>query len=188
MYEIKLIDVLKKYNLGSRVGLREEGQRVRPDIEAAIRAVKEKETLLIDFTGIEVMCHSFADEIIAIPLSRLIAGEYGEKRLVVRIDKDELCADLEAALNKRGLVLLRLRGNGHRNWSVLGNLSDELKNTLKVIGEEGPITTGSLADRMDLKLPACSNRVVELGKQRLICRVRVEGERGVKHENALALE
>lgn len=187
MQEIRLLDILRKHDLGSRVGLREEGQRVKADIEAAIRAMKEKDVLLIDFTGVEVLSHSFADEIIALPLSRLVAREHGEKYLVIRIDKDELCEDLEGALRKRDLALLRLRGSGRRAWTVLGALSDELRETLKVIGDEGPIATGSLAERMGLKLQACSNRVVELGKQHLIRRSRVEGERGVKNENALAI-
>lgn len=187
MREVKLLDILKKHGLSPRVGLRQEGQRVRPDIEAELRATPEKEVLLLDFTGVEVMSHSFADEIIAIPLSRLVAGEHGEKYLVVRIGRDEVCDDLDGALRKRGLTLLRLHGADRNNWSVLGSLSQELQETLRRIGDEGPISTGSLAERLGLKLQACSNRVVELGRQKLIRRGRVEGERGVKHENRLAV-
>jgi DNA-binding MarR family transcriptional regulator len=94
---------------------------------------------------------------------------------------------LNGALKKRGLALLRLRGKDPKNWSVLGDLSKELADTLKVIGNEGSIPTGSLAEKMGLKIQACSNRVVELGRLHLIRRSRVEGERGVKHENALAI-
>ncbi len=187
MNDLKLLDILKKHALGARVGTRPEGQRVRPDIDAALRATREKDALLIDFDGMEVVSHSFADEVIAIPLSRLIAGEYGEKYLVVRIDRDDICEDLGSALRKRSLALLRLRRNGRKHWDVLGALSEELRETLELIAREGPASTGELAQRLELKLQACSNRVVELGRLRLIRRERVEGERGLKHENALAM-
>jgi|GEM_PF-4833272 len=186
MPEIKFIDILRKHKLGARVGLRTEGHQVAPDIEDALRRIQEMETLIIDFADIEVMSHSFADETIAIPLSRLVAGEHGEKYLAVRIDKDELCVDLENALNKRGLVLLRLRGAGNRHWSILGTLSDELRKTAELIGNLRAVSAGDLAPRLGISLQACSNRVVELGKKRLIQRIRVEGERGVKYENVLA--
>jgi len=187
MNELKLLDILKQQGLGPRVGTRPEGQRVKPQIDAALRATHEKDVLLLDCAGMEVVSHSFADEVIALPLSRLIAGEYGEKYLVVRIERDDICEDLGGALRKRNLALLRLRKNGRKHWEVLGALSTELRQTLELIAQEGPVSTGELAQRLGLKLQACSNRVVELGRLHLIRRERVEGERGLKHENALAM-
>ena len=65
MKEINLIEILRKHGLGSRDGLRDEGKLVKPDIQAAIQGIPEMETLLINFEGVEVLAHSFADEIIA---------------------------------------------------------------------------------------------------------------------------
>ena len=187
MQELKLLDSLKKHHLGPRVGTRSEGQRVKAEIDAALRRTRETDVLLVDFSGVEVMSHSFADEVIAIPLSRLVAGEYGEKYIVARIERDDICEDVAAALRKRGLSMLRIRGATSRNCQPLGAISVELKGTLDVIAKHGPVSTGDLAKRLGLKLQACSNRVVELGRQRLIRRDRVEGERGLKHKNALAV-
>jgi hypothetical protein len=182
---LKLIELLEKHKLGSRVGVREEGKMVAPDIETELQNLPERELLLLDFKGIEVFSHSFADEVIARSLSRLVSQEYGDKFFAVEIHQNELCEDLNGALVKRSLAMIRFVDAGLKRWEVLGSLGDELKETLHVIAEEGKASTGELADKKkDVSLQAWSNRVMELSRLRLVRRDRITGERGVKYENS----
>ena len=182
MKKINLLNLFVKHGLGPRVGIRSEGERVAVDVMEELKKIPEKELLIADFKGVEVFSHSFADEVIARPLLRLVNQEYGDKYFAVLMANDELRVDLDEALKRRDIAIIRFRDEELKTWEVLGVTNNQ--DTLKIISDHGPISTGEVAEKMgNQSIQACSNRVVELGRLRLIRRERIVGERGVKFEN-----
>jgi len=188
LLRIRLVDQLKEHQLPLRVGTRSEGKLVQPDVLEALESTTQR-LAVIDLDGVELINSSFADETIALPLQRIVNKELGEKYLVVATPSLELVQDLELPLQKRGLSLLAFTPEIGENWKILGVIKSYFEETLSKIMAMGTCTTGTLARSLDLSDQACSNRLAELGRRRLISREREFGAAGGQtHSNRSLLE
>jgi hypothetical protein len=151
---------------------RRAGREVREAIERVLGEMPDGQTLYVDTRGVEMMDYSFADEALGILASRVAAGEYGERRVVL-IERDrDLLENVEASLRQRSLALLRVEEPGGIP-DLVGSLPDHLVETLKAIYAGGPITNAALAARLGINHTACNNRAAKLARLGLIRR-RVE--------------
>ncbi len=62
---------------------RQSGQVIRERIEKDIAKEKDGEVIALDFSKIEIIDYSCADEIVAKLISRLVSNEYGDKYIVL---------------------------------------------------------------------------------------------------------
>lgn len=187
LFRVPFADLLEKHGLPRRVGTRSEGQIVQPDVLGALEHC-EPRLAVIDLAGVDLINSSFADETIALPLQRLVNRELGEKYLVVATPSLELVVDLQLPLQKRDLSLLAFTPEIGDSWTILGVCKSYFEETLTKIMSMGASTTGALARSLDLSDQACSNRLAELGRRRLIVREREFGEGGGQtHSNSSLL-
>lgn len=185
---IRLAELLDEHRLPRRVGTRSEGRLVQPDVLEALER-SEQRVVVIELEGVDLINSSFADETIGLPLQRVLNGEHGEKYLVVATPSFELVEDLQLPLQKRKLSLLAFAPAIGDSWQILGVNKSYFEETLSKIMSMGTCTTGVLARSLGLSDQACSNRLAELGRRRLIAREREFGAGGGQtHSNSSLLE
>ncbi|MBU4257676.1 STAS-like domain-containing protein, partial [Patescibacteria group bacterium] len=80
---------------------RNSGQVIRERIEKDIAKEKDGEVIALDFSKIEIIDYSCADEIVAKLISRLQSGEYGDKYIVLSGLNENQKENIEVALERK---------------------------------------------------------------------------------------
>jgi len=154
---------------GKLMVTRGTGRRVRETLAGILEGLPSGGVLYVDTRGVELMDYSFADEALGILVSRVAAGEYGDRHVVL-VEKDrELLENIEASLRQRALAMVRVEEPG-ASPEIVGEVPEHLVETLRVIYDAGSITNADLAARLGLNHTACNNRATRLFKLGLIRR------------------
>lgn len=171
-----------------RVGTRIEGAFIQPLVVQQLRATSEP-LVVMDVLGLEMVTSSFADEVIAKTLQNVCNGEFGDRYLAVVTPSKEAIEDLSRGLNERKLSVLVFEGSLEGPWWVQGIDKAYFRETLEVVMKNGRLETGAVTRLLGLNPQACSNRLAELARRRLIRRVRDYGAKGGQtHTNMSLLE
>ena len=154
---------------GKLMVTRGTGRRVREALVEALEDLPAGGVLYVDTRGVELMDYSFADEALGILASRVAAGEYGDRRVVLVEEDRELLENVEASLRQRGLAMVRVDEPGG-DPGIVGEVPDHLVETLHAIHVAGSITNADLAAKLGLNHTAMNNRATRLFKLGLIHR------------------
>jgi len=155
---------------GTRLGTRLEGERARAELAGALRALPDGGQVRVVLDGLDVLSTSFADELIGRTYQHLVIGEFGERTMVLETPSAELADGIDVKLAQRRLAMLCLLNGA---WSLIGQHTPAMDETLRLILEKGTTTTRELIEDLDLQMNACVNRVARLAKLRLIRRVQI---------------
>jgi hypothetical protein len=165
---------------------RETGKRMRETLEERLQGEPVGEVAILDFKGVGILDYSCADEIVAKLISRLNAGEYGERYFLLRGLNATQKENIEVALERKHLAALFL--NEEKKWEVLGVLNNYLKETLDEVMTKGRMTARDLADAEELEINTSSTRLANLYKLQLVQRreeLLSEGGRQFVYESVL---
>jgi hypothetical protein len=174
--------------LPPRVGTRIEGALIQPTVFQQLKSTSEP-LIVMDVLKLEMVTSSFADEVIAKTLQNVCNGEFGDRFLVVVASSMEAIEDLARGLKERQLSVLVFQGSLAGPWWIQGIDKSYFRKTLEVIMKHGTLETGAVTRLLALNPQACSNRLAELAKRRLIHRVRDYGAKGGQtHTNMSLLE
>ena len=154
---------------GKLMVTRGSGRRVREALAEALERLPSGRVLYVDTRGVELMDYSFADEALGILASRVAAGEYGDRHVVLVEEDRELLENIEASLRQRALAMIRVNEPG-ASPEIVGEVPEHLVETLRVIYEAGEITNADLAAKLGINHTACNNRATRLFKLGLIHR------------------
>jgi MarR family len=154
---------------GKLMVTRGTGRRVREALAEALEGLPSGGVLYVDTRGVELMDYSFADEALGILVSRVAAGEYGERRVVLVEEDRELLENIEASLRQRDLAMTRVDELGVTP-KIVGELPEHLVETLSAIREAGLISNADLAAKLGINHTACNNRATRLFKLGLVHR------------------
>src|SRR5919202_903975 len=154
---------------GKLMVTRGTGRRGRGGLAEAPGEPPSGGVLYVDTRGVELMDYSFADEALGILVSRVAAGEYGDRYVVLVEEDRELLENIEASLRQRALAMIRVDEPG-ASPEIVGEVPDHLIETLRVIYDAGSITNADLAAKLGLNHTACNNRATNLLKLGLIHR------------------
>ena len=154
---------------GKLMVTRGTGRRVREALAEALEKLPLGGVLYVDTRGVELMDYSFADEALGILVSRVAAGEYGDRYVVLVEEDRELVENIEASLRQRALAMIRVDEPG-ATPQIVGDVPEHLVETLRVIYDAGSITNADLAAKLGLNHTACNNRATRLFKLGLILR------------------
>jgi hypothetical protein len=152
---------------------RPTGQAVREQIERDMEREPDGSVIGLDFSKIGVIDYSCSDEIVAKLLSRLLAGEYGDKYLVLLGMNDNQRENIEVALERKDLAIIAETNKGTR--AVLGSLNKYLQDTLAFIVERRKATARELTEAKKIEANTSGTRLLNLYKKRLVRRVGGEG-------------
>lgn len=167
----KLHNLLKEElkNGSSDLVTRPSGQVIRERIERDIAKEKNGEVINLDFSKIEIIDYSCADEIVAKLISRLLSGEYGDKYIVLTGLNENQKENIEVALERKELaVMVQMKDN---KKILLGTLNNYLKETLNLILKKGKITASDLSESLKLPANTSGTRLLNLHKKRLVKRI-----------------
>jgi len=165
---------------------RETGRQMRETLEERLQAEPEEAVVILDFKAVGILDYSCADEIVAKLISRLNAGEYGNRYLLLRGLNATQKENIEVALERKRLAALSLRED--KSWEVLGVLNNYLRETLEEVMREGRITARDLAEVEELEINTSSTRLANLYKLQLVQRreeLLSEGGRQFVYESLL---
>lgn len=173
-----LSKLMKEEQGGSSKDLvtRQTGQTVRERIERNIEKEPEGSVAALDFTQVGVIDYSCADEIVAKLVSRLLAGEYGDRYLLLTGLNENQRENIEVALERKDLAVMAEMQDGVR--SVLGSLNNYLRDTLGFVASKGKVTSRDLTDAKKLGSNTSGTRLLNLYKKRLVKRVGDAGGDG----------
>ncbi len=177
----KRVLVLKELTL-SKNGAKEmtgrsRAVKMREAIEKTLREDKEPLVMVLDFRGIGPIDFSWADEMVAKLISRLWAGEYGEKFILLKGLHDSQLENIGVALERKRLAILVM---GQRGWRIIGSLNNYLIRTLNQIMEKRRLTLRELSEEEGIGMNTSGTRLLNLYKKRLVA--RIEGMNAAEEE------
>jgi hypothetical protein len=175
MMTYNLYSILKEElkNGSNNLVTRPTGQTVRERIERDMEKAPEGSVIGLDFSRVGVIDYSCSDEIVAKLLSRLLAGEYGEKYLMLTGMNDNQRENIEVALERKDLAIISETKEGMR--AVLGNLNKYLRDTLEFVINRKKVTARDLSEAAKIEANTSGTRLLNLYKKRLVRRVGAEG-------------
>jgi hypothetical protein len=147
---------------------RPSGQNIRERIERDIDKEPDGSVVALDFAKIGVIDYSCADEIVTKLVSRLLAGEYGDKYLLLSGLNENQKENIEVAIERKDLAVVAEMRGGSR--VVLGNLNNYLKDTLDFIIRKKKTTSRELSEAKRVEANTSGTRLLNLYKKRLVKR------------------
>lgn len=148
---------------------RPSGQEIRERIERDIENAPEGVVIALDFSKIGIIDYSCADEIVAKLVSRLLAGEYGDKYLMLAGLNENQKENIEVAIERKDLAVIAEMRDDSR--VVLGNLNNYLKDTLDFIVKKKRATSKELSEARKVEANTSGMRLLNLHKKRLVKRI-----------------
>lgn len=168
---------------------RETGQAVRAFVARKLQGLPPGGVMTLDFSGVGVIDFSCADECLAKLVTRLIAGEYGEKFLRLAGLGESQRENIQVALERKRLPALIVHPDG--SWDCLGTLTPHLRQTLDLLMGRERTSAREMVGLLKLELTAASTRLGTLHRQRLVRRRERaigEGGREFVYEGLLRLD
>lgn len=167
---LSVIDACKATVGGDAAHLvtRETGRAVRAVIASALGAIAPGSVMTLDFTGVGIVDFSCADECFAKLVTRLIAGEYGEKYLRLTGLGESQRENIQVALERKRLPALLVHPD--ESWECLGTITPHLRETLRLVIARRRVSARELVGLLDLELTTSSTRLGSLHRQRLVRR------------------
>jgi len=144
---------------------RETGQAVRSFISRELLLLAAGKVMTLDFSGVGIIDFSCADECLAKLMTRLIAGEYGEKYLRLAGLGESQRENIHVALERKRLPALLMHPDG--SWDCLGTITPHLRETLNLLVARGRISAREMVGLLDLELTTSSTRLGSLHRLRL---------------------
>lgn len=177
--QLLVMDACRELFAGDAVHLvtRETGQKVRSIIARELGTMPAGSVMTLDFAGVGIMDYSCADECLAKLVTRLIAGEYGDKYLLLTGLGESQRENVHVALERKRLPALLVHPAG--SWDCLGTITPHLRETLRLLGARGRVSARELVGLLALELTASSTRLGSLHRLKLARRrERAIGEGG----------
>ncbi len=147
---------------------RETGQEVRSFIAREIEALATGSVVTLDFSRVGIIDFSCADECLAKLVTRLIAGEYGEKYLRLTGLGESQRENIHVALERKRLPAILVHPDG--SWDCLGTITPHLRETLHLLVARRRMSAREMVGLLDLELTASSTRLGSLHRLRLVRR------------------
>jgi hypothetical protein len=148
---------------------RPSGQEIRERLERDMEKEPDGSVVALDFTNIGIIDYSCADEIVTKLLSRLLAGEYGDKYLLLAGLNENQKENIEVAIERKDLAIIAEMRDNRR--IVLGNLNNYLKDTFEFIVKKKKATSKELSDARRVEANTSGTRLLNLYKKRLVKRI-----------------
>lgn len=124
---------------------RTEGVRIKQQLCETLNSLLSNTVLILDFTHVEFIDVSCADEIVSKVRARIQSGEFLDRFLILDGLKQQHRENIEAALlgGKRA-VLAYTDGN----WLALGEMVGSYRDALYAVNKMGSATARELFDKM----------------------------------------
>lgn len=160
------------YSLKSDSGIlsgRDLGERLLDQLTLHLRDAEPDSATPLDFSNIQFVDISAADEFLCKLLMRIASGELGTRYVFISGANESIRETFEAVLKLRDLAALCKDGDDR---VILGVLKTPMREALEVILEARQGTSAELALKLDKNINIACNRLNALQKMGLVCRTR----------------
>jgi predicted transcriptional regulator len=172
----------------STTGGRDRGKELRGAIVGAMQACPPDGVLLVDFSAVQTLDFSAADEVVGGLVGRVLSGDLGTRRFVLTGLGESARESIEAVLKLRKRHCLEVTSD--RRVHVLGPISSAHEETLEFVAERAEVAVADVAERFwsEPNMTAATNRLNTLAGLGLVLR-RVErgGPRGNRYVYAAVM-
>ena len=148
---------------------RDLGERLLDQLTLHLRDAEPDSATPLDFSAIQFVDISAADEFLCKLLMRIASGELGTRYVFISGANESLRETFEAVLKLRDLAALCKEGDDR---IILGVLKTPMREALEVILAARQGTSAELAQRLDKNINIACNRLNALQKMGLVCRTR----------------
>ena len=156
-------------DLYSNLVTRPTGAAVRAQIQALVGAVPERSLTVIDFTHVQMIDFSCADEVVAKLLLPYSHGEgAGDAYFIFRGLTEDHWDAVEAVLERHGLAMLVEDGGGA---APRGVLSSDARAAWDAVRSLGAASAADVAARLDVAPDRAAALLAALHQQRLLMRI-----------------
>ncbi|CAG0984784.1 hypothetical protein ANRL3_02369 [Anaerolineae bacterium] len=160
---------------------RDLGRKAFGCLERELKQTPEHETLILDGKDIILFDSSFFDEAILNLFVKLIAGEYGNRFLLLCNVTEDSVVNVEGAIKRRDLKnALPIKNRAQLRF--VGNLEPNLEETARLLVQRKQLTARELADYLKIGINNASNRLRRLHELRLAKREELSSESGLYHQ------
>jgi DNA-binding transcriptional ArsR family regulator len=160
---------------------REKGEAAYNRLADVLAKMPEGEPLVLQFPPEQLVDSSFADEAIIRLVEALVAGDYGDRAVLLAGLTEDSAHNVNAAIHLRNLKLAVLVVGSDDSWALVGQLERSLRETLEMLAEAETMTAPELSERIGSAVNTASNRLKRLYDGRLIRREYEVSERGLQY-------
>lgn len=154
---------------GNVLSGREKGKRILSDISECLNSLPEYSILPLSFKEVEFLNFSCCDEFLTKAIFRIISGEIKNRYFILVDVSSGIREDITAVMKIRENVCVERKEDGQ--IALIGDLPIQLLETYQYIVYNKNVTARELAEAMELKISASSNRLAKLQNIGLICRI-----------------
>lgn len=158
---------------------RDRGELAFERLTAALQAVPEEGSLILQFPPSQVMDVSFVDETIIRLGQEIVAGKHGNRRLLLQGLTQDSKDNIDAAIRLQRLKIAFLAISSDKTWEIVGHLEDSLREVLDMLAQRPSFTAPELAEEKELALNSANNRLKRLFDLHLIRREYEVSEKGL---------
>ena len=148
---------------------RDRGEELLVQITDSMRDADPDGVMPLDFSAVEFIDISCADEFLTKLLMRIGSGEMGNRYVFIQNANQSVRETLEAVLQLRSLAALYKH---EEEVTLLGSLKTPIREALDVILEKKHGTSSEIADALQKNINIACNRLNTLQRMGLVCRVR----------------
>ena len=130
----------------------------------------DESAIALDFSRVQFVDVSCADEMLNKLLLRLRSGELKSRFVFIVAANDSVCETLEAVLQLRDLAVLMESADG--TIRLLGALKRPMREALDVLLERKWATSAEVSAELDKNVNIVCNRLNALQRLGLVCRLR----------------
>ena len=154
---------------------RDKGAELLDSLTDHLRSTEPDSVTPLDFSEVEFIDISCADEFLTKLLLRVGSGELGSRYIYTTGANSSVIETLEAVLTLRNLAGIGKDGDLVR---VLGVLKPPIREALDVILDKGQGTSSEFAEALGKNINIACNRLNVLQRMGLVCRSREGSVRG----------
>jgi len=174
--------------LSSELGLperffvtREQGERAYHSLKAHLQTIPEGQGLVLAFPPAQLIDASFADETIIRLGEEIVAGEFGERCLLLAGLTADSIKNINIIIGFRRLKLAFLLVEPNGEWQYIGQLEPSLAETLELVAHHGRLTAPELSELLNLAVNTASNRLKRLYDRCLVRREYEISQKGLQY-------
>jgi hypothetical protein len=174
--------------LSSELGLperffvtREHGERAYHLLRTHLQMIPEGQGLVLTFPAAQLIDASFADETIIRLGEEIIAGQFGNRCLLLEGLTEDSIKNIKVIIGFRHLKLAFLLIEPSGEWRYIGQLEPSLAEALELVARYGRLTAPELSELLNLAVNTASNRLKRLYDRRLVRREYEISQKGLQY-------
>lgn len=183
MIEINIKNICQELNLDHHILVTRQigGQVYEHIIKQFQTEASNPQAVILIFPPDQLVDPSFADETILRLQREFIDAEGGSNTIIVQGLTNDSIHNLNAAIKYQNLKLPLLSLSSDRQWNVIGQLEQSLRETLDLVFKNSRLTAPELAKLLNLAINTASNRLKRLYDLRLVRRDYEITENGLQY-------